>query len=361
MSDFVNGASKAIRLELFKDDPKLQMRLDLDEDGIERMAEAYKEGDDFPPIEAVYDDKEKEYYLYDGHRRCKAAALAGYTSLVCILRHGTYRDAQLLAIAANQQHDKVGRSRTRQDKRRAVERLLNDSEWCKWSDSKISEFVGVSHGLVGQVRRELQEVHGSAAQASKDQPRQGKDGKIRTMPKRVAEDTVSVNTEPDDAIEDQVADILDAGEQSTEDYGEAIEYSIESAQEEIHSWNADEPEAEEEPEAEQGDAFETGVDPDIAKECKTKCREWNGSIEAFIRRFDDLLKLEPEGPFLDDTTKKTVRQCLHQAFGAYRATKYHNEPCPRCSGYGNRGRKQCDKCRGEGVMPKRQFEMVAVK
>lgn len=359
MSDFVNGASKAIRLELFKDDPKLQMRLDLDEDGIERMAEAYKEGDDFPPIEAVYDDKEKEYYLYDGHRRCKAAALAGYTSLVCILRHGTYRDAQLLAIAANQQHDKVGRSRTRQDKRRAVERLLNDSEWCKWSDSKISEFVGVSHGLVGLVRRELQAVHGSAAQASKDQPRQGKDGKIRTMPKRVAEDTVSVNTEPNDTIEEPEADILDAGDQPEGDYGETIEYSIESSPEE--SWISPDNEEVEETEEQHGDAFETGVDPDIAKGCKAKAREWNSSIEAFIRRFDDLLKLEPEGPFLDDTAKKTVRQCLNQAFGAYRATKYHSEPCPRCSGYGNRAGKMCDKCHGEGVMPKRHFEMMAAK
>ena len=48
-----------------------------------------------------------------------------------------------------------GLRRTQADKRRAVERLLKDPEWARWSDRKIAEVARVDHKTVGAIRREL--------------------------------------------------------------------------------------------------------------------------------------------------------------------------------------------------------------
>jgi len=45
--------------------------------------------------------------------------------------------------------------RTQADKRRAVERLLADPEWARWSDRKVAEIAKVDHKTVGKIRREL--------------------------------------------------------------------------------------------------------------------------------------------------------------------------------------------------------------
>jgi hypothetical protein len=42
------------------------------------------------------------------------------------------------------------------DKRRAVETLLRDAEWSKWSDRRIATACRVGNRLVGNLRNELE-------------------------------------------------------------------------------------------------------------------------------------------------------------------------------------------------------------
>jgi hypothetical protein len=62
------------------------------------------------------------------------------------------RDAVLHSVGANATH---GLRRTNEDKRRAVETLLNDEKWYLWSDRQIARQCQVSHSLVSKIRQEL--------------------------------------------------------------------------------------------------------------------------------------------------------------------------------------------------------------
>jgi hypothetical protein len=65
---------------------------------------------------------------------------------------GSARDAVLAAAGANATH---GIRRTNADKRHAIERLLADPEWSRWSDHEIARACHVDHKTVGRVRREV--------------------------------------------------------------------------------------------------------------------------------------------------------------------------------------------------------------
>ena len=70
----------------------------------------------------------------------------------CEVRNGTQRDAVLYSVGANATH---GKRRTNADKRKAVETLLKDREWAKWSNYEISRRCAVSADFVGRVRSSL--------------------------------------------------------------------------------------------------------------------------------------------------------------------------------------------------------------
>ena len=57
----------------------------------------------------------------------------------------------LFAAGANATH---GRQRSNEDKRCAVLKLLNDSQWRTWSDREIARHCHVSHQLVARLRRD---------------------------------------------------------------------------------------------------------------------------------------------------------------------------------------------------------------
>jgi hypothetical protein len=63
----------------------------------------------------------------------------------------------LFSSRANADH---GKRRTNDDKRKAVNRLLTDSEWCNWSDGKIAKHCKVSQPFVTKVRHELRTNNG---------------------------------------------------------------------------------------------------------------------------------------------------------------------------------------------------------
>lgn len=193
-----NGDEKVLLLEAFEKDGDLQVRVNLDDEGIESIKEAYLAGETVPPVKVMYDGE--KYYLTDGHRRCEARKRAGHKQINCHIKHGTRREAILEACCANREHDKVGLRRTHQDKRRAVTRMLMDEEWCRWSDAKIAEFVGVSNSFVGNVRKEVATQVDSPVDLSA--PRLGADGKERKprtpKPKPAPEQEAEPTIEPDD-------------------------------------------------------------------------------------------------------------------------------------------------------------------
>jgi hypothetical protein len=126
-----------------------------DEELVERYAEAMKDGAVFPPLVAFKDGN--VLYLADGFHRRGAALKVGKKSIDVDVRkpldgESGQRSAILFAVGANDDH---GHNRTQTDKRHAVEMLLRDPEWSKWTDREIARQCRVSHPFVATQRTKL--------------------------------------------------------------------------------------------------------------------------------------------------------------------------------------------------------------
>ena len=144
-----------IRNDAIKVDGGTQMRAQLDAATVAEYADtmAASGWGAFPPIIAYYDGS--DYWLADGfHRLAAWRSLADFSDALipADVRSGTRRDAILHAAGANASH---GLRRTNADKRRAVETLLRDEEWAKWSNGEIARRCAVSDVFVGKVRDDL--------------------------------------------------------------------------------------------------------------------------------------------------------------------------------------------------------------
>jgi site-specific DNA-methyltransferase (adenine-specific) len=104
----------------------------------------------FPPVTVFYDGR--EYWLADGFHRVAAAQNIGKDRILADVQQGRQRDAILYSVGANARH---GLPRSNEDKRRAVLKLLNDTEWRQWSDREIARRCVVTANFVGDVRRSL--------------------------------------------------------------------------------------------------------------------------------------------------------------------------------------------------------------
>ena len=124
-----------------------QPRSTIDYDVVEEYAQALADGAEFPPVTVFYDGT--DYWLADGFHRREAHQAAGLDVVNADLRQGTRRDAVLHSVGANAAH---GLRRTNEDKRRAVQKLLDDSEWAQWSDRAIARRCGVSPQTVNNLR-----------------------------------------------------------------------------------------------------------------------------------------------------------------------------------------------------------------
>lgn len=136
-------------LEKIRLDGGTQPRAEIDPFIVGDYAEAIQNGAQFPPIIAFFDGS--EYWLADGFHRVNACKKAGITEVVADVRQGTRRDAVLFSVGANATH---GLRRTNQDKRRAVETLLRDTEWANWSNNQIAKQCAVSLDLVNRMRKD---------------------------------------------------------------------------------------------------------------------------------------------------------------------------------------------------------------
>ena len=112
------------------------------------LAEQVRLGAKPPPITVFFDGA--NYWLADGFHRFKAYEELGSSTALANVQQGTQRDAILFSVGANASH---GLRRTNADKRRAIMRLLTDSEWSLWSDREIAKRCRVDHKTVSKLRQ----------------------------------------------------------------------------------------------------------------------------------------------------------------------------------------------------------------
>jgi len=142
-------AMDSIPLSWIKDSGA-QMRVEMRDETVNDYATDMLNGVMFPPVVVFHDGN--DYWLGDGFHRVEAGRKIDRETIVAEIRKGSARDAILHGIGSNATH---GLRRTQADKRRAVERLLKDPEWARWSDRKIAAVAKVDHKTVGTIRREL--------------------------------------------------------------------------------------------------------------------------------------------------------------------------------------------------------------
>lgn len=139
--------SKTINVKAIRIDGGTQSRVEIDNNIVTEYADAIRSKVVFPPMVVFHDGA--DYWLADGFHRWHAYNAVGKASADVDVRAGTVRDAILFSFGANGAH---GLRRSNADKRKAVESMLADPEWAKWSDHKISEVCGVSHPFVAAIR-----------------------------------------------------------------------------------------------------------------------------------------------------------------------------------------------------------------
>lgn len=142
--------TQTLNIADIRTDGGTQPRAELDAPTAAQYAEALADGAEFPPPVVYYDGD--EYWLADGFHRLRAHEIADREEIAVEVRQGTQRDAVLHSAGANATH---GLRRTREDKRRAVARLLEDAEWQQWSDREIARICNVGNRFVGDLRRAL--------------------------------------------------------------------------------------------------------------------------------------------------------------------------------------------------------------
>jgi len=144
-----------------------QSRVEINKDTVNDFADDIKRGDKFPPI-ILFKNNKNELFVGDGWHRINAYIQAGIKEIDADVRKGSQRDAVLYSVGANATH---GLRRTNADKRKAVITLLDDPEWCQWSNIQIAKQCGVSDHFVGVIRKESTPIK------SKSNIRKGADGR----------------------------------------------------------------------------------------------------------------------------------------------------------------------------------------
>jgi alkylated DNA repair dioxygenase AlkB len=157
----VNGSTTTdstlldLDLDCIRCDEDIQTREVREGEALDLLREMYRDDPEALPPVVVFVDGEGVYWVADGHYRVRAARealTAGRPQTIrAEVHHGSKRDAFLYAAGANIH----GQSLSSAEKRRVVQRLLNDPEWQRWGDRQIARHTGTSHVFVGGVRKGL--------------------------------------------------------------------------------------------------------------------------------------------------------------------------------------------------------------
>lgn len=138
-----------IRLNQLVTDAGTQMRERISAEQVEEYKQAMMDGDEFPKL-VVFNDNGR-LILADGFHRLAAMLAKGQEWADVDLREGTVRDAILFALKANA---KRGLPRTRADKRKAVNYVLDNPDYVGLNNTNVAMMCGVTSEFVRQMRLE---------------------------------------------------------------------------------------------------------------------------------------------------------------------------------------------------------------
>jgi len=138
---------KTVNLNDIRIDGGTQSRSVIDQALVYQYIECMKEGDEFPPIETMFDGV--VHWLVDGFHRYHAYKLMGIKKTTVTYKPGTQQEAQVRSFGVNGTH---GKQRTIEDKRNAVLAAFEHPLTKDKSDREIARICSVSHPFVAGVR-----------------------------------------------------------------------------------------------------------------------------------------------------------------------------------------------------------------
>jgi len=141
--------TKTLGIKEVRLDGGTQPRAAINEETVSDYAEILKDGS-MPPLDVFFDGA--AHWLADGFHRYHAHLRNKSPTVLCEIHAGTRRDAILFSVGANAKH---GLRRTQEDRRRAIQTLLEDIEWSEWSDRDIARACSVDGKTVAKVRKTL--------------------------------------------------------------------------------------------------------------------------------------------------------------------------------------------------------------
>jgi hypothetical protein len=150
-----------------------QARIQTDHKTVQSYAESMRDGIEFPPIDVFSDGQSGQCILADGfHRYTAHLSIRPNEMMKCLVHEGDVADARIFACGANVKH---GLRRTNEDKRKAVQIILQEPKCQEWSNRKIANHVSVSEALVRTICAKLELTMKKTHLTGK---RVGKDGKF---------------------------------------------------------------------------------------------------------------------------------------------------------------------------------------
>jgi uncharacterized ParB-like nuclease family protein len=187
-----------------------QSRVKIIQEAVDDYAEALKGGARFPPVLVYYDGI--KYYLTDGFHRYFAHQKAGIRDIEVQVVNGTLRDAILRSFSVNAEN---GRHRSNEDKRNAVQAMLDDFEWQFWNTNDIAKACRVSHSLVEQMRGGKKPEVVKVTRNGKTFERKAKYVKPEDVPEHdTTGDVIKALADENDKLKDRLAVAVYAADES---------------------------------------------------------------------------------------------------------------------------------------------------
>lgn len=138
---------KKVNLNDIRIDGGTQSRVVIDQPTVYHYIECAKGGDEFPPLETVFDGS--THWLVDGFHRYHAYKLMGLKQADVNYKPGTQSEAQIVSFGVNGKH---GKPRTVEDKRNAVQMALEHPDLKDATMYEIAKVCCVSQPFVAGVK-----------------------------------------------------------------------------------------------------------------------------------------------------------------------------------------------------------------